>query len=248
MFDLNEQIAKWRDELVIRRILQESDIDELENHLRDEIDELSSTKLLPEEVFVIAVNRLGYIDSIVEEYEKINHSTFKLNKVNQIIAGIFFYFVSLFFAKRVVVYCVQIAINNKVYDYSTLALIRFSVELIFVTGMFFSGCLMYKYLIKYSFMKMFINRISERLILLIGLLWLIIYRIGFYIPVHGFRGMDFQPELEQKLRILKLTLLIFIPVIFILITGLKDFTINKGKSAIYLFCFNLWVMSRVIFL
>ncbi len=222
MFDLNEQIKKWRDNLEQSKSLEIADIDELENHLRDEIDELIDTQLSPEEVFVISVNRLGYIDSIVEEYEKINHSTFKLNKVNQIIAGIIFYFASLFFAKRVVVYCVQIAINNKVYDYSTLALISFAVELIFVTGMFLSGCLMCKYLIKYTFMKIFINRISERLTLLIGLLWLIIYRIGFHIPIHSFRGMNFQPELEHTIRILKLIMLISIPVIFILVTVLKS--------------------------
>ena len=78
MFDLNEQIKKWRDNLVKKDALKESDIDELENHLRDEVDELCSTKLTPEEVFAIAVNRIGYIDSIVEEYEKINDSTFKI--------------------------------------------------------------------------------------------------------------------------------------------------------------------------
>ena len=170
MFDLNEQIKKWRDNLVKQQALKKSDIDELESHLRDEIDELRSTKLSPEEVFAIAINRLGYIDSIVDEYAKINQGKFKFNKVVQIISGIFFYLVSLFFAKHAVAYCVQIAIDNNISDYSTLALISFAIELQFVIGIFLGGCLMYKCLNKYTFLKMFIKQISGRAVLLTGLL------------------------------------------------------------------------------
>jgi len=38
MFDLNEQIIKWRSNLAQSQTLGSSDIDELESHLREEIE------------------------------------------------------------------------------------------------------------------------------------------------------------------------------------------------------------------
>ncbi len=72
MFDLETQINSWRDHLRARGNFTETDIRELESHLRDEIDDLTSAGLSPDEAFLISVKRLGNADAISNEYAKVN--------------------------------------------------------------------------------------------------------------------------------------------------------------------------------
>ena len=59
MFNLNEKIIKWRSNLAQSETLAVSDLDELENHLREEIEQLTTLKLSDEEAFLVASHRLG---------------------------------------------------------------------------------------------------------------------------------------------------------------------------------------------
>ena len=72
MFDLEKQIGLWRHHLQLRGSLSESDIDELESHLRDEMDDLKKSGLSDDEAFLLSVKRLGNIDMISREYSKVN--------------------------------------------------------------------------------------------------------------------------------------------------------------------------------
>jgi len=74
MFDMNEQIKKWRCDLAQKKTLEKSDIDELENHLREEIERLTESELTEEEAFMVAAHRLGHSDSLSEEFAKVNTS------------------------------------------------------------------------------------------------------------------------------------------------------------------------------
>jgi hypothetical protein len=74
MFDLNEKIKIWRSDLALQQALEKSDIDELENHLRDEIEQLAESKLTKEESFIVAAHRIGRSDSLSEEFAKVNTS------------------------------------------------------------------------------------------------------------------------------------------------------------------------------
>lgn len=74
MFDLNEQIINWRNNLTQPKTLGSSDIDELESHLREEIENLNALNLSDEEAFMVAANRLGQPDSLSEEFAKVNTS------------------------------------------------------------------------------------------------------------------------------------------------------------------------------
>lgn len=76
MFDLESNIRSWSDHLRSRGRLNESDIHELESHLRDEIDDLTKTGLAPDEAFIVSVKRLGNVNAISSEYSKINLATF----------------------------------------------------------------------------------------------------------------------------------------------------------------------------
>jgi hypothetical protein len=86
MFDLEVQINSWRDHLRIRGNFTETDIRELEGHLRDQIDDLITSGLTADEAFLIGLKRLGNADAISNEYAKVNTDNlwkhFMLDPVN----------------------------------------------------------------------------------------------------------------------------------------------------------------------
>ncbi len=72
MFELESNIRAWSDNLRLRGNLKETDILELESHLRDEIEDFLAAGLSEDEAFLIAVKRLGSIDKLSLEYSKVN--------------------------------------------------------------------------------------------------------------------------------------------------------------------------------
>ncbi len=66
---LEERIALWR-EFVSRRDAIARDVDELESHLRDQIDGLQASGLTPDEAFLIAVKRMGRLDELSREFAR----------------------------------------------------------------------------------------------------------------------------------------------------------------------------------
>ena len=72
MFDLETQIHSWSDHLRAHGNFSDTDIHELENHLRDEIEDLIAAGLTPDESFLISVKRLGNVDAISHEFAKVN--------------------------------------------------------------------------------------------------------------------------------------------------------------------------------
>ena len=74
MFNMNEQIKVWRSDLARQQTLEKSDIDELENHLREEIERLTASELTDEEAFLVAAHRLGQSGNLSEEFAKVNTS------------------------------------------------------------------------------------------------------------------------------------------------------------------------------
>lgn len=67
---LDEQIARWREYLRHRRAIDGPDIEELEAHLRDEIEGLREAGLAIDEAFLIAVKRLGSLDALSREFAR----------------------------------------------------------------------------------------------------------------------------------------------------------------------------------
>jgi len=72
MFDLELNISSWSDYLRSSGKLDEEDVIELENHLREQTDELIENGLSEDEAFLISVKRLGNVNMISEEYSKVN--------------------------------------------------------------------------------------------------------------------------------------------------------------------------------
>ena len=72
MFEIDEQVKRWRIRLKKNPIYASSDVDELESHLREEIAQLQSKELAAEEAFIVAAHRLGDSKCLDEEYAKIS--------------------------------------------------------------------------------------------------------------------------------------------------------------------------------
>jgi hypothetical protein len=68
--ELEAQFAQWRHYVQRRRELQPSDADELEDHLRDSVDELVAVGLRPDEAFLVAVKRMGGLDELSREFAR----------------------------------------------------------------------------------------------------------------------------------------------------------------------------------
>ncbi|MEU7825722.1 permease prefix domain 1-containing protein [Catellatospora sp. NPDC049133] len=68
--ELEQQIAEWRAYMRRRRELHSTDAEELEDHLRDRITELTEAGLHPDEAFLIAVKRMGSLDELSREFAR----------------------------------------------------------------------------------------------------------------------------------------------------------------------------------
>ncbi len=69
---LEEQIAQWRAWVRRRRVLRDSDIEELEGHLRDQLAALTEAGLTGEEAFLVAVKRMGSLDALSREFARVH--------------------------------------------------------------------------------------------------------------------------------------------------------------------------------
>jgi hypothetical protein len=70
MDDLEPQIAEWRAYVGKAPAVNGRDLDELDAHLRDQIAELDAVGLSADEAFLVAVKRMGDVDSLSREFAR----------------------------------------------------------------------------------------------------------------------------------------------------------------------------------
>lgn len=70
MDTLETQIADWRAYVGRARAVNSADVDELEAHLRDQIGDLGEAGLARDEAFLVAVKRMGDVDSLSREFAR----------------------------------------------------------------------------------------------------------------------------------------------------------------------------------
>jgi hypothetical protein len=68
--DVESQIAEWRAYVAGAPAVNGHDVDELEDHLRHQIAELTDAGLTPDEGFLIAVKRMGDLDVLSREFAR----------------------------------------------------------------------------------------------------------------------------------------------------------------------------------
>ena len=70
MESVEAQIAEWRAYMANAASVNGHDVDELEDHLRQQIVELNAAGLADDEAFLIAVKRMGALDALSREYAR----------------------------------------------------------------------------------------------------------------------------------------------------------------------------------
>jgi hypothetical protein len=70
MDSVESQIAEWRAYVAKAPAVNGHDLDELEGHLRDQIAELDAAGLTGDEAFLVAVKRMGDIDTLSREFAR----------------------------------------------------------------------------------------------------------------------------------------------------------------------------------
>jgi hypothetical protein len=65
---LDRLIDAWRDHMGRSRTVIASDVDELEDHLREVVEQLQTSGLAVEEAFLVAVKRMGSVDALTWEF------------------------------------------------------------------------------------------------------------------------------------------------------------------------------------
>ena len=70
MESVESQIAEWRTFVAGAPAVNGHDVDELEDHLRDQIAELNAAGLTDDEAFLVAVKRMGDVDAVSREFAR----------------------------------------------------------------------------------------------------------------------------------------------------------------------------------
>jgi len=68
--ELETQIGRWRGYLQRRQAISPADLDELEDHLREQIADRRATGLDEEEAFLVAIRRIGNLDALSREFAR----------------------------------------------------------------------------------------------------------------------------------------------------------------------------------
>ena len=88
MFDLEQSIANWRQQMLAAGIKTSGPLEELEIHLREEIERQMSAGFNAPEAFGIAVEHIGQANLLKQEFQKINHGD-KMQKQRRVAAAAF---------------------------------------------------------------------------------------------------------------------------------------------------------------
>jgi hypothetical protein len=88
MYNLEEQIADWRNELANSESIFPENIDELEDHLRASISRLVEQGLSDEEAFFVAARRIGTSTELSREFLKVNGNLIWFQRLSWMIFGL----------------------------------------------------------------------------------------------------------------------------------------------------------------
>nr|WP_216699230.1 permease prefix domain 1-containing protein [Arthrobacter sp. H14] len=68
--ELEARIDRWRGYVQRRQAISPADVDEMEDHLREQIADRQATGLDDEEAFLVAIKRLGNLDAVSREFAR----------------------------------------------------------------------------------------------------------------------------------------------------------------------------------
>ena len=132
--DMNQLIQKWRSNLEQSEHLNADRIDELESHLRDEIDALKTDLLNSEEKVLVACHRLGSVNTLEKAYRQ--SRIFDFQNIS-VFAQVLFGIVSLLALSKVSL-VVSLNIHETLgwSESTNMVIVYFLLQLIAATGLF----------------------------------------------------------------------------------------------------------------
>lgn len=91
MYNVDSQIEQWCNSLTGSELLHDSDVSELENHLREEMGHLEKSGLSAAEAFFVARRRLGDTAALAEEFAKVNPHRQLTSRLSWMATGVLAY-------------------------------------------------------------------------------------------------------------------------------------------------------------
>ncbi|MBN1817284.1 MAG: ABC transporter ATP-binding protein [Sedimentisphaerales bacterium] len=88
MFIVDRRIAEWRNGLAETGRFTAANLDELEAHVREKMEELQTLPLSEEEAFLVASHRLGEKRDLTAEYDKVNSGLIWSHRFFWMIVGV----------------------------------------------------------------------------------------------------------------------------------------------------------------
>ena len=73
MFNLDRAISEWRRQMLAAGIKPPAPLEELEMHLREDVEQEMRSGLTPQAAFETAVQRMGQADALKAEFKKAGH-------------------------------------------------------------------------------------------------------------------------------------------------------------------------------
>jgi hypothetical protein len=74
MFDLEQSIAEWRQQMIAAGIKTPVPLEELENHLREDFEQRARSGLSTQQAFEDAVQRMGRSSTLTTEFKKVGRT------------------------------------------------------------------------------------------------------------------------------------------------------------------------------
>jgi hypothetical protein len=90
MFNLEQSIVEWRRQMLAAGINKPAPLEELEGHLREEIEQLSKSGLTPPDAFEAAVQQIGSAILLKKEFKKVGGISLWLERLMIGISLVFF--------------------------------------------------------------------------------------------------------------------------------------------------------------
>lgn len=87
MFDFNQAVSEWRQRMTSGGIKAADVLNELESHLREDVDEQIRSGLSQQQAFYAAVQRIGESKALKREFRKVNRRSIIKLKILAAISG-----------------------------------------------------------------------------------------------------------------------------------------------------------------
>ncbi len=220
MFDLNQEIAVWRKNLVQCQTVGNSSLDELESHLREEIESLKQSRLSVEEAFLLAAHRLGSPAGLAREFAKVNWGFVLRHRLSWMITGILAYLLAtqfIAFAEKALIW---LASSRGVRGYG-LGFVALASNVALLGVVLSLCCFLWHRALRSSRFRKWTRQFTTRLILLVMVLAFLVIestsRIA--LPVVAFRvlGPAQYGQTAQVFAWTQLAWSIFLPVVLVLV-------------------------------